>query len=146
MPKFTLVGHEHVIECIQWVPEKYAPQILALDQAKDGKSNSGPDSEKNFSGELCRKFFGSKTLPEEISRKLYDFFQNNGTFLFINYQFLSKKNGLLCANLFFFFKFSVGGCLENPILFPWSAISGGFNPISPPPSGAGFDFSLTKSK
>jgi platelet-activating factor acetylhydrolase IB subunit alpha len=29
------VGHEHVVECIQWVPEKLTNQLLASDQPKE---------------------------------------------------------------------------------------------------------------
>jgi hypothetical protein len=35
MPKFTLVGHEHVIESIQWIPEKFTEQVIASDQPKE---------------------------------------------------------------------------------------------------------------
>lgn len=39
VPKVTLIGHEHVVECIQWVDEKMTAQLLASDQTKESKIN-----------------------------------------------------------------------------------------------------------
>uniref|UniRef100_A0A914I824 Lissencephaly-1 homolog n=1 Tax=Globodera rostochiensis TaxID=31243 RepID=A0A914I824_GLORO len=41
MPKMTLLGHEHVIETIIWVPDKFTAQILAFsdDSSREGKTN-----------------------------------------------------------------------------------------------------------
>uniref|UniRef100_A0A183CKY6 WD_REPEATS_REGION domain-containing protein n=1 Tax=Globodera pallida TaxID=36090 RepID=A0A183CKY6_GLOPA len=41
MPKMTLLGHEHVIETIIWVPDKFTAQIMAFsdDSLREGKTN-----------------------------------------------------------------------------------------------------------
>lgn len=46
MPKFTLVGHEHVIESIQWIPEKFTEQVIASDQPKEKEAKLNADVEQ----------------------------------------------------------------------------------------------------
>lgn len=48
IPKVTLVGHEHVIECIQWVPEKCTSQILAFNQPKNSKFTGDSEQQQSL--------------------------------------------------------------------------------------------------
>lgn len=45
-PKTILVGHEHVIECLHWVPEKYSKAILESDDTNKEAKVNGNDMEQ----------------------------------------------------------------------------------------------------